>query len=154
MKTNYAFSLGEVLLTLTIIGVIAAMTIPVVTMNSQQVSSEAGLKKAINTLDAALDLTKDDTKYMPHPKCFYWDQTSNEVDQPADYKGEFDQCGDLLTSIKDKMQTTQECNGSGCMPQYTITGPISVDVHGSAVDQNITVSAGCNAWKTSINAAQ
>src|SRR5574344_1708342 len=176
MKTNYAFSLGEVLLTLTIIGVIAAMTIPVVTMNSQQVSSEAGLKKAINSLDAALDLAKDDTKYQPYAKCFYWDQKPNDFCEtkettnpttgerswtcadgtplPANYNGEFDQCKDLLLDIKDNMQTTKYCESAGlaqgCMPQYKGNDQVYKDDHGDTADKDITTAtSGCAGWRSS-----
>jgi len=51
-----AFTLAEVLITLTIIGVVAAITIPSVIANAHQQEFKTGLKKAVAALDQAVQL--------------------------------------------------------------------------------------------------
>ena len=53
MKHN-AFTLAEVLITLLIIGVVAALTIPSVISNYQQQEFKTGLKKAVSVLNEAI----------------------------------------------------------------------------------------------------
>ncbi len=50
------FTLAEVLITLAIIGVVAAISIPSVISNSQQQEFKTGLKKAISVLNSAITL--------------------------------------------------------------------------------------------------
>lgn len=51
-----AFTLAEVLITLTIIGIVAAITIPSVVANAHQQEFKTGLKKAVSSLDQAVAL--------------------------------------------------------------------------------------------------
>ncbi|MDO5437439.1 MAG: type II secretion system protein [bacterium] len=51
-----AFTLAEVLITLAIIGVVAAVSIPSVISNSQQQEFKTGLRKAVNVLNGAITL--------------------------------------------------------------------------------------------------
>lgn len=51
---NYGFTLAEVLITLVIIGIIAAMTIPTLMKNTQNQELVTGLKKANSTLSQAI----------------------------------------------------------------------------------------------------
>ncbi len=55
-EKKFAFTLAEVLITLAIIGVIAAITIPVSITNSQNEAFRSALKKAISGLNQALEL--------------------------------------------------------------------------------------------------
>ncbi len=57
MKKN-GFTLAEVLITLTIIGVIATMTLPALMTNTQEQQAKTGLKKGINTLTEAAQLSQ------------------------------------------------------------------------------------------------
>ena len=50
MMKKQGFTLAEVLITLTIIGVIATMTLPALMTNTQEQQAKTGLKKGINTL--------------------------------------------------------------------------------------------------------
>ncbi len=54
--TSLAFTLAEVLITLAIIGVVAALTIPSVVANAQQQEFKTGLKKAVNVLNDAITM--------------------------------------------------------------------------------------------------
>jgi len=52
------FTLAEVLITLTIIGVVAMMTLPALMNNVQEQQAKTGLKKGLNTLTEAAQMTQ------------------------------------------------------------------------------------------------
>lgn len=56
MKKSSAFTLAEVLITLAIIGVVAAMTIPGVILRTNQQEYKSGFKKAISVLNQAITM--------------------------------------------------------------------------------------------------
>lgn len=56
MTKRFGFTLAEVLITLTIIGVVAAMTIPTLLSNSSDQQYKTGLKKAISTINQAITM--------------------------------------------------------------------------------------------------
>lgn len=53
---RYAFTLAEVLITLAIIGVVAAISIPSVISNTQQQEFKTGLRKAVSVLNSAITM--------------------------------------------------------------------------------------------------
>ena len=55
-KRCYGFTLAEVLITLAIIGVVAALSIPAVISNSQQQEYKTGLRKAVSVLNSAITM--------------------------------------------------------------------------------------------------
>ena len=55
-KRSYGFTLAEVLITLAIIGVVAALSIPAVISNSQQQEFKTGLRKAVSVLNSAITM--------------------------------------------------------------------------------------------------
>ena len=55
-RFHYAFTLAEVLITLAIIGVVAALSIPAVISNSQQQEFKTGLRKAVSVLNSAITM--------------------------------------------------------------------------------------------------
>ena len=56
LKSNIAFTLAEVLITLGIIGIVAAMTMPVLIGNATAVRNKTQFKKSLSTLNQALKL--------------------------------------------------------------------------------------------------
>ncbi len=60
------FTLAEVLITLAIIGVVAALTIPSVIANYQQQEFKTGLKKAVNVLNDAITMAKATAGETPY----------------------------------------------------------------------------------------
>ena len=56
MKRLKVFTLAEVLITLAIIGVVAAISIPSVISNSQQQEFKTGLRKAVSVLNSAITM--------------------------------------------------------------------------------------------------
>jgi len=72
-----AFTLAEVLITLGIIGVVAAMTMPVLMQNHKKQVTVARLKKAYNTISNAISLSEIDNGPMSD-----WPQGENmDVDE-------------------------------------------------------------------------
>lgn len=61
MKKNIAFTLAELLIALTILGVIAALTIPTLMKNVHNKQLEAGFKKSYSTISHTLKLMEIDT---------------------------------------------------------------------------------------------
>ena len=59
-KQKVAFTLGEVLITLAIIGVVAAVTLPMLVKNYQKKTTVIKLRKTISTLNQALKLSEVD----------------------------------------------------------------------------------------------
>ncbi len=56
LKSKEGFTLAEVLITLAIIGVVAAISIPSVISNSQQQEFKTGLRKAVSVLNSAITM--------------------------------------------------------------------------------------------------
>ncbi len=56
-----AFTLAEVLITLGVIGIVAAMTLPAVINNSRNKQLEAGLKRSYSLISQALDMYQAET---------------------------------------------------------------------------------------------
>ena len=54
MKRKFGFTLAEVLITLSIIGVVSAMTLPTLNANVGSARNSAALKKALSTLNGAV----------------------------------------------------------------------------------------------------
>lgn len=117
MNKKKAFTLAEVLISVSIIGFIAVLTIPSVMYNTNKKTSAVGLKRAISALDQAIDMSRAESRYQPSPKCYYADDGSANV---------LNQCKELFIYIKDMMQVNKYCDGNavagGCMPEYEATG--------------------------------
>lgn len=67
---NVAFTLAEVLITLGIIGVVAAMTLPTIINNSQKIILKNQFKKAYSTFFNAIKLSQ--SKNEGPFACYYW----------------------------------------------------------------------------------
>ena len=101
MKKRQAFTLAEVLITLGIIGVVAALTIPTLVNNYRKKQFETGLKKEYSVLLQALDMYKQDNE-TPLKR--------EDTDQsPAEFKNKIQpylkilvDCGNMQASSKAK----------------------------------------------------
>ena len=99
-KVKYAFTLAEVLITLVIIGVIAAITVPAMIQQTQKQEYVSGLKKAYSTLQNALYKMADNNGY-PHGDYTFLKKV-NFIDEFVK----------VTNSIK-KCSSTQECFDNG-----------------------------------------
>lgn len=97
MKYKYGFTLAEVLITLGIIGVVAAMTLPTLIQNYQKQEVVSRLKKAYSVISQATERSKVDNGDIDQ---WEWDLRTTDF---------FDKY------ITNNMQLTQNCKlGQGC----------------------------------------
>ena len=94
-----AFTLAEVLVTLMIIGVIAAMTIPGLRKNAEMRELAAGCKKAYASLYQAVDLTQNEIGPV---RQWRW----NDPDS-------------FLTELKTHMNIMEDCKTKNCLDNNT-----------------------------------
>lgn len=74
LRVKSAFTLAEVLITLGIIGVVSAMTLPIIISNTQGKENQALLKKAYSTLSQALLAMENDTGTKVLPQDYDWNK--------------------------------------------------------------------------------
>lgn len=100
---NSAFTLAEVLITLAIIGIVAAMTIPTLLNNTSDKQTVSALKKSYSTLSQAFNLAVQENGTPDNWNI--WDD--NEGSMPA------------LKKLVPYLNITKDCtNGeTGCFPQ-------------------------------------
>ena len=175
LKTNKhkAFTLSEVLITLVIIGIVAAITVPILMHQWKWKQYRAGLLKAKGALEQAVILYKAQNGVFP--ECGYWSKNphdchaicternekgecikyacnENGQDLPEDYNGNFKDCNELYMFLKTNMNVIKICNGNalqnGCIPIYngidTVFNIKNPDK--SEYDSNVA-NSGCPGWK-------
>ena len=95
-KKIKAFTMSEVLVSLTVIGVIAALTLPALNISARKNANAQGCKKAYVVLSEAVDIAKIDE---PFDKWTFDDDHSTEI----------------YNKFKNNIVITKECiNTSGC----------------------------------------
>ena len=108
-----AFTLAEVLITLGIIGVVAAMTIPTLISNYQEKTLNTQFKRAYALINQGLaNVQAQYAGYLP--KCYY--SVSNADIQVAT------DCLDVSEKFISLLKIAKKCEGSafadGCIPEY------------------------------------
>lgn len=119
IKLKKGFTLAETLIALVVIGVVAAITIPTITANSNKESHKAQFKKAVSTINNALQKTVLDLGYQP--ACYY----ARGVSGTSAYH--FEDCEEFLNAFYKNLNIIKKCKkafADGCTPEYkgTITG--------------------------------
>lgn len=109
MKKYSCFTLAEVLLTLGIIGIVAAMTLPAVINNSRNKQLEAGLKRSYSVISQALDMYQAETGERILPS------TSKVKKLIIKYFRTARDCGQ-------GSEATEEALEKACIPNYVNTG--------------------------------
>ncbi len=108
MNKKVAFTLAEVLITLGIIGIVSAMTIPTLINNYKEKVRDNQFKKVYATLNQALRMTVADFDYVP--KCYY----------PVPAK--INDCILFYDKFKEKLKIVKDCPEKsvelGCTPEY------------------------------------
>lgn len=98
---NKGFTLAEVLITLGIIGVVCAMTIPTLMQNQQEQATVSQLKKFYSTLSSAFTLAVQDNGTPDQ-----WGLTSGGVASKT-----------ILDNLATHLKVTKNCGyGTGCFP--------------------------------------
>jgi prepilin-type N-terminal cleavage/methylation domain-containing protein len=144
LKINkMAFTLSEVLITIVIIGIISAITVPVMLNNFKWKQYRASYLKAISVLDGAIQ--KYRIEYGEVPECGYWitnpyDGLGAHCSQynesgnctgyafadgsplPSDYNGNFADCEKLYKFFLKNLNISKICENNaysnGCIPKY------------------------------------
>ena len=111
MKDRNAFTLAEVLITLSILGVVAAMTIPNIIHSYKKTYTETRLKQAYSILENTLELAKINNGNTGNINQIFDEANSAEV--PADYFGEH--------FLKPYVSFNEECKigNSNCKGSYS-----------------------------------
>ena len=107
-----AFTLAEVLITLGIIGVVAALTIPTLISNYQQFVLNVQFKKTYSLITQTVDNVNLDFGYLP--QCYYSNNNmSNAVSN---------ECEKFYESFFNKLKVVQYCENKAyeknCIPKY------------------------------------
>ena len=111
-----AFTLAEVLITLGIIGIVSAMTIPTLVKNYQQMLLVTRFKKEYSTLSQAYKLALLDFGPTP-PRCGYY-----EVNGPTSGPMTYADCAIYGPLVIKRLHVVKKCMGNslrdGCNPGY------------------------------------
>ncbi len=152
-----AFTLAEVLLTLAIIGVVAAMTVPSLMTSTEDKKLSAAAKKAYNTLQNAITLKQAQTDLTPADTTgtslmdFLTGKSSDNVQvlKYTEMSGQVVQTPDGIIMVSHGSQCgTGEANESG---EFATTKCyVTVDVNGSEGPNFSGVTAGQTAAGASI----
>lgn len=143
MKIEKAFTLAEVLITLGIIGIVAAMTLPVVMTKVDEIVLKNQFKKTYSLLSQALNKARADLDYSPacysrkfakySTKCE--ESSRNELGVctqsvlsdgsplPADHWGALGECNPIMwDAVLKNLKVIKACETSGfsqgCIPEY------------------------------------
>ena len=93
MKICNGFSLAEVLITLGVIGVISAMTLPTVVHKIQMAVLHAQFKKAYSAISNAIEKTRVDTEYSLR----------------CDYSSGYDDCEEFNKKFQSQFKVIKIC---------------------------------------------
>ena len=156
-----AFTLAEVLITLGIIGIIAALTLPQLIKNYQQKVLQEQFKVAYSLLQQTVLKIRADWDYVP--ECYYWEQKAAtkcvETDDygnctkhtladgsplPSDYNGRFNECARFMEEIDKKLQVINTCKGQaykkGCIPDYDGVDTVKQHNNPDMTDEEVTAN--------------
>ena len=121
-----AFTLAEVLITLGIIGIVSAMTIPTLIKNYQEKMRDNQFKKAYATLNQALRMTTANFDYVP--KCYF---------TPTGL-GLKTECDIFWENFSKNLKVVKHCPDKafegGCIPHYDGLDVVYKDNHKNDTD--------------------
>ena len=122
------FTLAEVLITLAVIGIVAAITIPVVVTNYQKKAQYTQFMKAYNTLQTAINLSTADNGDISS-----WSYGSNDNERAAAFKKYL---GNYLKVAQDCTDDPSACGVSNQVPinalnSDSLQGATYADIIGS-----------------------
>ena len=155
------------MVTLGIIGVVAAMTMPSLIANYQKKALLEQFKVAHSLIQQAWKKAESSLGYTP--ECYYWlngtkySSVCQEYDEygsclkrtlpdgsplPADYMGSFSECSVFMGQIVKELNIIRVCNGngfkSGCIPDYKGYDTVQASLDDSLSDEAIaSKSKGC-----------
>lgn len=172
------FTLAEVLITLGIIGIVAAMTLPVLTKKYQEVVLRNQFKKGYSMLSQAVIKAQSDWGGMPScyrrtyslvpTKCSNYNSlgvctSSTQLDGspvPKNQTGEVDDCPQFWPLVRKQIKIIKTCDKNslqkGCIPQYKGRDEIAQESQSAKPgdddymdDYGKQMIAGCAIWTKS-----
>lgn len=110
-----AFTLAEMLISLTLIGVIAALTVPAVMQDTETRTNAVLLRKAMAKLDTVVEMAQSESTFQPF-NCYY-DRTSGNT--KSTNGGVFSNCALFRNYLINNLKTIKTCPPNGdCLPDY------------------------------------
>ena len=110
IKGLKGFTLAEVLITLGIIGIVAALTMPVLIANYQNTALQSQFKRAYSNIYNAIRLIEAKDGVLP--QCYYHNNVSTK----------FVECEDFYEKLTKQMNVIKTCKGNAyednCIPKY------------------------------------
>lgn len=133
---NKAFTLAEVLITLGIIGVVAALTIPVLMQNTQKQELKSGLKEATSILTNAYNSLKSDQGLMTNDNCL-WNYYLSSADSQ------------FAIDFTSNLKIAKSCGSWGCVSTSGTTqyGKTYTDFQGNSLITNSRIYWGLGTYQ-------
>lgn len=111
-----AFTLAEVLITLGIIGVVAALTLPVLTAKWQEKAIDSQFKRAYSNIYNAMTMVR--AKLGEIPQCYYTQDNANGGNDQSQVA----ECETFYDKLMAQLKVLKVCKGNayrdGCIPKY------------------------------------
>ncbi len=162
-KDFNAFTLAEVLITLGIIGVVAALTLPVLIAKYQQKAGIVGFKKTMTVLNQAAAKTVVDLGYIP--ECYKWLKSpyptmdncistnaigactgwgdSDGNPRPSDYAGRKTECEVFADQFFKNLKVIKNCGRAyydGCTVAYKGSDTLKKENDDSLSDNDLLIA--------------
>ena len=170
-KGKSGFTLAEVLITLGIIGVVAAMTLPTLIQKHQKRVLEKQFIKAYSLISQAAKKAEADLGFTP--ECYYWNKkpygasrcaerdssgncTRYELldgsPRPSDYHGRFNDCKIFGEAILNNLKVIKTCVGNaitgGCIADIEGNDTIRAKANPDLSEYDINkATSGCHGWR-------
>jgi prepilin-type N-terminal cleavage/methylation domain-containing protein len=137
-----AFTLAEVLITLGIIGVIAALTMPALISRYQENVLKIRFKKAFSLISQAYKKAEADLEYIP--ECYYIEGAGSEDATDQD-------CEVLKSKVLENLKIIKTCTNNsysnGCIPKYDALDTIKKDKKPDMTPEELAdAMSGCTMW--------
>ena len=151
------FTLAEVLITLGIIGIVAALTFPSIIGYYQKKVLQEQFKVAYSMFSQLL--LKSEVDLGGKAECYYWDvnpykkyELADGSPYPSNYNGNMTECKVLLDNILSNVEVISKCEGQaydkGCIPEYEGADTVKqVNDSDMTDDEAYAASSGCGNFR-------
>ena len=171
LKIKPAFTLAEVLITLGIIGVVAAMTLPVLIQKHQKRVLEKQFIKAYSLISQAAKKAEADLGFTP--ECYYWDKSPYGASRcaehdssgnctryelldgsplPSDSNGRMGDCKIFGETLMKNLKIIKTCVGNavagGCIADIEGNDSVAAKKNPNLSEYELNkASSGCTVWR-------
>ena len=152
MKKSLGFTLAEVLITLAIIGVVAAMTIPSVIVNTNQSEFKTGLRKAVSVLNSSLTMNialEGESPYDNANLFGYLQQHMSVMKSTTQL--DFNNDGNYAFYTTDGMRFEFPTSGNQTFKMHEKTNPQTITFNKRTVDNGYIGECGSYGLATNVN---